>query len=343
MPRDITTAFKDLIDSLSYDTAGGSQPNWRLDILNKTPESGVRSGSLVTDNIVTDNKPALIMSSATDYFYAVYVKSGKIYGKTGVEDSNGNIVWSAETELFTGDEPDLEFYGTFTTKGAYNTTDLMIVYESGGTIYFRKADVETDGWQGLIDATVRTVKTGTDPTLVRGWADPPGIGTTDLGLYVFYITSGNLMFTYSTDLGATWAVSAEIDKPTGGTKGNPKAFRESSYRLGLVYEYNDGSKSDIYYLLSQDSGGGTEFVNIASPDETFKIAAMSLDYDLFELLDYSAPDETFKMQVENLDGTLYPAYIAGYVGEGEDCEVPNETFKIQVENLNMQLFTGDEP
>lgn len=342
MPRNITSAFRNLIDKLAYNQAEGSQPNFRLNITKLNPESGVRSGEIITDNVATDTKPAIIMSSITNKFYAVYCRNGYIYGAVG-EDKNGEIVWGDEEQLFEGDEPDLEFYGTFTTKGKYNTSDLMIVYEKSGTIYFRKADVEADGWQALIDATERTVKIGSDPTVVRAWADPPGVGDTDLGIYVFYISGGNLMFTYSTDLGVTWETSVEIDKPAGGTKGNPKAFRESSYRIACVYEYNDGSKTDIYYILSQDTSGGTEYVNIASPDETFKIAVMNLSYDLFGLLDYSAPDETFKMQAENLDGTLYPAYIAGYVGEGEDCEVPNETFKIQVENLNMQLYTGDEP
>ena len=344
MPRDITSAFKALIDQLKYDSANDAEPNFRLDIVKQTPEAGVRSGDLVTDNIVTDNKPALIMSSITNIFYAVYVEGGKIYGKTSSEDANGNITWSAGTELFTGDEPDLEFYGTFTTKGAYETTNLMIVYESGGAIYYRVADVETSGWAALIAATEETVQaTGTDPTIVRGWADPPGIGTTDLGLYVFYITSGNLMFTYSTDLGENWSVAAEIDKPAAGTKGNPKAFRESSYRVACVYEYDDGSKTDIYYILSADAAGGTEFVNIASPDETFKLGTMSLASTLFDLLDYDAPDETYKMGAKNLDDTLYDKYIAGYEDEGEDCEVPNELFKVGAKNLNMELFTGDEP
>jgi len=343
MPRSITSAFKNLIDKLKYDVSEGSEPNWKLKITGASPETGIRSGMLVTDNIVTDNKPSLIMSSVTYKFYAVFVRDGYIYGTVGSEDDEGNIQWSTPVQLFEGDEPDLEFYGTFTTQGDYNTTDLMIVYERSGTIYFRKADVETGGWQALIDATERTVKTGNDPTIVRAWADPPGVGETDLGIYVFYIDSGNLMFTYSTDLGVSWATSTEIDKPAGGTKGNPKAFRESSYRLGCVYEYNDGSKTDIYYILSQDASGGTEYVNIASPDETYKIAVMNLSFEFFQLLDYSAPDETYKMQVENLAKALYPAYIAGYEGEGEDCEVPNETYKMQVENLNMQLYTGEEP
>ena len=343
MPRDITSAFKTLIDLLKYDSASSSQPKFRLDVVKQTPEAGIRSGELVTDNIVTDSKPALIMSSVTNIFYAVYVYDGDIYGTTGTEDANGNIVWSAGVELFVGDDPDLEFYGTFTTQGQYNTTNLMIVYEKAGTIYYRVADVETSGWTALVAADEKTVKAGADPTIVRGWADPPGIGDTNLGIYVFYISSGNLMFTYSTDLGVTWAAAVEIDKPSGGTKGNPKALRESSYRLALVYEYDDGSKTDIYYILSQDSSGGTEFVNIASPDETFKIGTMTLTSELFALLEYSAPDETYKMSAENLDDTLYASYIAGYDGEGEDCEVPNETYKIQAENLNMQLFTGDEP
>jgi len=343
MPRDITSAFKALIDLLKYDSANSSQPNFRLDVVKQSPEAGTRSGELVTDNIVTDNKPALIMSSATNIFYAVYVYDGDIYGTTGTEDVNGNIVWSAGTELFPGDEPDLEFYGTFTTRGQYNTTNLMIVYESGGTIYFRVADVEGSGWAALIAADEETVKTGTDPTIVRGWADPPGIGETDLGIYVFYIDSGNLMFTYSADLGETWEDSVEIDKPVGGTKGNPKAFRESSYRIACVYEYDDGSLIDIYYILSADAAGGTEFVNIASPDEIFRLGTMSLAATYFDLLDYEAPDETYKIGAKNLEDELFDKYIAGYEDEGEDCEVPDELFKIGAKNLNMQLFVGDEP
>ncbi len=342
MPRDITSAFKALIDQLKYDSAGGAEPKFRMDIKKQTPEAGIRGGELVTDNIVTDNKPALIMSSATNKFYAVYCYDGDIYGTTGTEDENGNIVWSAGVELFPGDEPDLEFYGTFTTQGQYNTTNLMIVYESGGTIYYRVADVEGSGWAALIADSPISVKTGTDPTIVRGWADPPGIGDTDLGIYVFYITSGNLMFTYSTDLGETWEDAVEIDKPVGGTKGNPKAFRESSYRVACVYEYNDGSLTDIYYILSADASGGTEFVNIASPDETFKLGTMGLASTFFDLLNYEAPDETFKLGAKNLDDTLYDSYIAGPEDAGDDCEVPNELFKIQVENLNMQLFVGEE-
>ena len=94
MPRDITSAFKALIDSLKYDSAGGAEPSFRLDIVKQTPEAGIRSGELVTDNIVTDSTPALIMSSATNIFYAVYVYAGDIYGTIGTEDANGNIVWS---------------------------------------------------------------------------------------------------------------------------------------------------------------------------------------------------------------------------------------------------------
>lgn len=343
MPRDISAAFRNLIDKLAYNQAEGSQPNFRLDVTKRNPESGTREGELVTDNVVTDNKPSLIMSSTTNKFYAVYIKGSYIYGVTGEEDENGNIVWGDESQLFEGDEPDLEFYGTFTVQGSYNTGDIMIVYERSGTIYFRKADIETDGWQGVIDATERTVKSGSDPSIVRAWADPPGIGDTDLGIYVFYIDSGDLKFTYSTDLGVSWEDSVEIDKPAGGTKGNPKAFRESSYRLACVYEYDDGSKIDVYYILSQDASGGTEFVNIASPDETFKMAAMCLSVTEFDLLDYSEPDETYKMTAENLTKTEYDSYIAGYEDEGEDCEVPDEIFKIQAENLNMQLYEGEEP
>jgi len=343
MPRDISAAFKALIDQLKYDSANDAEPNFRLDVLKQTPEAGTRSGDLVTDNIVTDSKPALIMSSQTNIFYAVYCYDGSIYGTTGTEDANGNIEWSAGTQLFTGDDPDLEFYGEFTTQGDYETDNLMIVYEKSGTVYFRVADVEGSGWAALASASEKTVKSGGDPTIVRAWADPPGIGETDLGIYVFYISSGNLMFTYTTDDGDIWADAVEIDKPVGGTKGNPKAFRESSYRIACVYEYSDGSKTDIYYILSQDSEGGTEFVNIASPDETYRIGTMNISYTEFLLLDYSAPDETYKIGALNLDDDFYDRYDAGYEGEGGDCEVPDETYQIGAKNLNMQLFTGDEP
>ena len=337
MPRDIAEALKSVIDKLAYDKSGGSEPNWRLDVVDTSPETGIRVGSLVTDNAYEDYKPAIIMSS-DEKFYIVYVRNGTIYGKISSEEG-GNLIWSDEVELFSGDEPDLEFYGTFTVEGKYNTTDIMIVYEKSGNIYFRKADVSS-GWGALKSATENLVKAGSDPTIVRAWADPPEVGETDLGVYVFYISSGKLMCTCSTDLGDTWEDSVEINKPAGGTKGNPKAFRESSYRIGCVYEYNDGTKTDIYYILSQDTGG--EYVNIGAPEETFKIAISRLEITEFGMLGYSSA-ETYKMEIKNLDTTEYDSYIAGYEGEGEDCEVPNETFKMQVKNLNMQLYTGVEP
>jgi len=152
------------------------------------------------------------------------------------------------------------------------------------------------------------------------------------------------MFTYSQDYGNTWETAAQINKPAGGTKSNPKAFRESSYRIACVYEYDDGSKSDIYFILSQDSSGGTPFVNIASPDEVYKLSAMNLAIEFFDLLDYSAPDETFKLGAANLNGTQYDAVFIGHDGEGTpDGEVPDEVYKNDVKNLNMRLFTGEEP
>ncbi|MDD5435348.1 MAG: hypothetical protein PH343_07965, partial [Nitrospira sp.] len=316
----------------------------RLDSIAKNPELGIREGAIITDNELQDYKPALIMSSITNKFYVVYERNGTLYGLISDLDSEGNIIWNDEVELFSGTEAELEFYGTFTSKGEYLTSDLMIVYEREGSIYFRKADVETGGWQALKNATEYSVKSGSDPTIVRGWADPPEIGDNDLGIYVFYIDSGKLMFTYSTNLGVSWEASTEIDKPAGGTKGNPKAFRESSYRLACVYEYNDGTKTDIYYILSQDLYGGTEYVNIASPDEIYKMAVMNLDYDLFELLNYSAPDETYKMKIIGLKEEQFSCLFIGYEGEGtEDGEVPDELYKMKISNLNAQLYTGEEP
>jgi len=339
MPRNIAQALREIIDKLSYDKESNSAPCWRLDSIAKNPELGIREGAIITDNELQDYKPALIMSSITNKFYVIYEREGTLYGLISDLDSQGNVIFEDEVELFSGDEPDLEFYGTFTVEGRYNTTDLMIVYEKSGNIYFRKASVE-NGWEALKSATEYSVKTGSDPSIVRAWADPPGVGETDLGIYVFYISSGKLMYTYSTDLGVNWAESTEINKPAGGTKGNPKAFRESSYRIGCVYEYNDGTKTDIYYILSQDTG--EEYVNIGAPEETFKIAIQRLEITEFGMLGYSSA-ETYKMEIKNLDTTEYDSYIAGYEGEGEDCEVPNETFKMQVENLNIQFYTGEEP
>ena len=349
MPRDISSAFKALIDKLNYEKSEGSEPNFRLDVITKNPEQGIRSGTLVTDNeAISDRTPSIIQSSVTNTFYGVYVRdiegTDYIFGTKCSEDSEGNIIWVEEIQLFEGSHPDLEFDGEFTTKGEYITGDLMITYERSGTIYFRKADVEGSGWSTLISASEKTVISGNDPTIVRGWADPPGIGETDLGVYVFYIDSGNLMFTFSQDYGDTWETAAQIDKPAGGTKGNPKAFRESSYRVACVYEYDDGSKSDIYFILSQDSSGGTPFVNIASPDEVYKLSVMNLDIEFFDLLDYSAPDEVYKLGAANLNGTQYDVIFVGYEGEGTpDGEMPDEVYKIDVKNLNMRLFTGEEP
>lgn len=349
MPRDISAAFKALIDKLNYEKAEGSEPNFRLDVITKNPEQGIRSGTLVTDNeAIADRAPSIIQSSVTNTFYGVYIRdiegTDYIFGTASSEDSEGNIIWAEEVQLFEGSHPDLEFDGEFTTKGGYITGDLMISYERSGTIYFRKADVEASDWSALASAAEKTVVAGTDPTIVRGWADPPGIGETDLGVYIFYIDSGNLMFTFSQDYGDTWETTVEIDKPAGGTKGNPKAFRESSYRVACVYEYDDGSKSDIYFILSQDSSGGTPFVNIASPDEVYKLSVMNLDIEFFDLLDYSAPDEAYKLGAANLDDTFFGSIVVGYEGEGTpDGEVPDEVYKNEVKNLNMRLFTGEEP
>ena len=348
MPRDITSAFKALIDKLNYDKAQGAEPNFRLDVITRNPEQGIRSGTLVTDNQgLTDKTPSIIQSSVTNTFYAVYARdvggNDYIFGAASSEDGDGNIIWPAGMQLFEGSHPDLEFDGEFTSQGAYLAGELMIVYEKSGTIYFRKADVENSGWSELASATEKTVVTGTDPTIVRGWADPPAIGETDLGVYVFYIDSGDLKFTYSTDYGNSWETAVEIDKPTGGTKGDPKAFRESSYRLACVYQYDDGSKTDIYFILSQDPGGGTPLVNIASPDEVYKLSVMNVACEFFDLLDYDAPDEDYKLGAKNLHKTQYDSIIAGYEDEGEDCEVPDEIYKIGVKNLNMRLFTGEEP
>lgn len=281
--KPISDALRAAIDNLRKTQLNNAEPSWKVNIFRDRERMlGVIEGAAITTGPDHDEQPA-IAQDAEGRYEVVFGRAGTIYRMLSSIDNVPKVTWGAPAALFPGRDPDLDFDGSFSTIGRFTPSDLLIAYEEpAGTILFRRRPLATGVWSAPV-----VVTTGNNPSIVRGWADPPEVGTTDEGLFVFYTQAGALKYTYSDDDGVTWAAPITLDTPTGGTKRNAQAFRLSDYTLGFVYEYDNGLSSEVWFGKTTRT-----YVNIASPDETVRAGAGGFRHFEFVLANVSAPDET---------------------------------------------------
>lgn len=325
------------IDSLRKTLANSAEPTWRLDIFRDREKMlGVIQGDRITTGAPDDIQPSVAQRDDGVYF-VVFSRGAWIYEMRGVPNNRGVLTWSEPVALFGGEDPDVDFYGEFTTVGIFNTQELMMAYEQPkGQIKFRKR-------VGGVWETAKNVVAGTNPSVVRAWADPPEVGTQDQGLVIVYTQGGQLKYTHSDDEGLTWAVGITLNMPQGGNKKNAQVFRMADFTLGIIYEYDNGITSEVWFLKTT-----RKYVNIASPDETLRVGAGSFRQGIFILSEITAPNETFSVSVREyrhgIFTLVYPENLgATGIGSGSGDDGMRETTSVGATGFRQAVFTGVNP
>ena len=321
--KPVSDALRKKIDALRRTLGNAAEPSWELRLFRDREKMlGLIDGSQITSGPPADVQPSLAQSSDGRY-HVVFERAGSLYEMTSSPGNDPRITWGAPVLLFAGAAPDVDFDGAFATTGVFTSGDELLVYEDpAGSIKFRR--YANGAWGSAV-----AVGAGQNPALVRGWADPPEVGTNDDGLIVFCTQSGALRYFQSADGGTAWSAAATIDLPAGGTKRNPQVFRLADYTLGIVYEYDNGLQTDVYFLKTT-----RRYVNIASPDETVRVGAGSFRHYEFTLFEVSAPSETVVAG-------------AGAYRHGEfdavEASAPGETVSVGAGGFRQVEFTGVNP
>lgn len=327
--KPLSAELRRKIETLRKTLGNNAEPNWQLDIYRDREKMlGLLDGERITGSADpdadTDVQPAVAQSDDQVY-RVVFERAGQLYYMASSATNTPKLTWSAPALLFAGTAPDVDFYGSFTTTGKFLTSDLLLVYENpAGTMQFRRRDEATGTWGAAVQ-----IGAGSNPTLVRAWADPPEVGDQDGGLVVFYTRAGQLYYRESADVGATWSAETAVDLPAGGTKRNPQVFRLADYTLAVLYEYDNGISSDIYMLKTT-----RRYVNIASPDETVRVGAGAFRHFEFVVVNVSAPDETVVAGV----GAYRHAEF-----QNVDQGATDETASAGAGNFRQVEFTGLNP
>jgi hypothetical protein len=282
--KPISDSLRRKIDALRKTHGNAAAPTWILELYRDREKMlGVIDGERITGKGADsdlDVQPAVAHASGGVYD-VVFERAGTLYGMRSSAENYPSLLWGSPSALFPGRAPDIAFDGSFSTTGKFTTSDLLIVYEEpAGTMLFRRRT--STGWSASV-----TVGSGVNPTIIRGWADPPEVGDQDQGLIVFYTLSGQLYYRESADGGGTWSAATAVDMPAGGTKRNPHICRLADYTLGICYEYDNGLSADVYFLKTT-----RKYVNIASPDETVRPSLGSFRHFEYVVVNLDAPDET---------------------------------------------------
>lgn len=320
--KTLTDAQRAAIDALHKTEDNNAEPTWKLSIFrDKEKMLGLMGGDRITSGPPDDLHPA-IAQGAGDRYTLVFERGGDIYEMISSEENEPSITWSSPELLFAGWDPDIDYDGSFSTVGVFTPTNLLMVYENPqGTIKFRKRVSGT--WGSAV-----TVGSGGNPSIVRGWADPPSVGTADMGYIVAYTRSGGLYYRYSEDQGASWSEEISINFPSGGTKRNVQVIRLSDYTHGFIYDYDTGATSEVWFNKTT-----RKYVNIASPDETFTIRAGSYHHAFFQLLDLDVRDHTIDVGAGGYTEDRFPVF-----GESFD-----ETINPGAGEFRQEFFTGVNP
>jgi hypothetical protein len=326
--KPLSAELRRKIETLRKTLGNNAEPNWQLDIYRDREKMlGLLDGERITEGPDADVQPAVAQSSDGRY-HVVFERGGELRYKVSGTGNVPRVDFTDSTPLFPGRAPDVDFYGSFSTTGAFTSSDLLLVYEEpAGTMLFRRRDEGTGTWGAAVQAGA-----GENPTIVRAWANPPEVGTQDEGLCVFYTRAGQLCYRESTDVGATWTTETVVDLPAGGTKRNPQVFRLADYTLAVLYEYDNGISSDVYMLKTQ-----RQFYNIASPDETVRAGAggfRHFEWVVVEIGAPTVPDETVITGVRafrQFEWTLV------------DQAAPDETVTAGAGGFRQAEFTGVSP
>lgn len=321
--KPISTELRKKIDSLRKTPIENSQPSWLLSIFRDRERMlGVIDGERITSGPPNDVQPTIAQRDDGVYFVC-YSRDGTIYQMTSSATNEPKVTWGAPVALFAGEDPDLDFYGEFTTLGTFNTQELMMAYEQpAGQIQFRKRIAGV--WQSPV-----FVANGGNPSVVRAWADPPEVGPQDQGLVIVYTQGGQLKYTHSDDEGSTWAVPIVINSPAGGTKKNAQIFRLSDYTLGIIYEYDNGMTSEVWFMKTT-----RKYVSIASPDDTIIARITGFMQYTFSLKEYTASNETASIFLGNYRHATFAL---------REESSPDESASITIGGFRQTSFTGANP
>lgn len=335
--KPLSDSLRQKIDLLRKSRANNADSTWEVQIFrNREKMMGQIEGAQITAGNPQDMQPTIAQDEDGRYIIA-FSRNGTIYEMRSKLPRGTNVEWNDESPLFNGEDPDLDFYGEFTTTGRFDTQELMMAYEYPvGTILFRK---RIGGiWQNPI-----TVGPGKNPSIVRGWADPPEVGTNDQGLVMVYTRNGDLYYTHSDDEGATWADEIELDNPVGGTKKSAQIMRLADFTLGIIYEYDNGLTSEIWFYKTT-----RKYVNIASPDENVSTGLGRFRHYEFEAFALTMEEHTVDIGVGNFRQASFafntPAELgAEGDGSGGGTDGYRETASVGVGNFRQVTFTGVNP
>lgn len=279
--KTLSDELRAAVNQLRKTTDNNAEPTWEVAIFRDQERMlGIMSGERITEG-PPDDLDMAVAQDAESRYHVVFERGGNIWYMISGTDNVPAVTWGAPSQQFSGLNPDVDFDGTFDSLGKFTPSTLMIVYEEPqGTIKFRTKSGA--GWSSPV-----TIGAGRNPSICRGWADPPTIGTADMGYLVAYTHNGDLCYRYSEDQGSSWSAELNIDFPVGGVKTNVQIIRLADYTHGIVYDYDNGIDTEVWFLKST-----RKYVHIASPDET--VIARSGNYrDYFYVrLDLTVGDET---------------------------------------------------
>lgn len=322
--KTISEAQRIAIDNLRKIDDQNAEPTWRISIFrDKEKMLGIMSGDRITEGPPDDLEMAIAQRDSGRYD-VVFVRGGTIYGMVSSAENEPRITWGEPEALFAGNRPDIDFDGSFSTVGQFTPTDLLMVYENpAGTMKFRRRS-------GSVWGSAVTIGSGTHPSICRGWADPPSVGTQDMGYIVAFTRGGDLYYRYSEDHGATWSPeNSDLNVPAGGNKTNVQVIRLADYTHGFVYDYDNGINSEVWFHKTT-----RKYVNIASPDETFIARAGGYRHQVFSIVELETRDHTLT------------AGALGYRDERFDRRnesPPDETFSVDATGFQQIFYTGVAP
>lgn len=342
--KPLSGSLRRKIEALRRTHGNSSAPSWQLNIFRDREKMlGLIDGEQITRDPgpPSDVQPALAHASDGRY-HVIFERDGMLYYMVSSPENTPRITWSAPEALFPGRAPDVDFDGTFATTGGLTTGDLLLVYEEpAGSIQFRRKSAS--GWSAPV-----AVGPGRSPSVVRAWADPPEVGSTDNGYAIFYESGAppELAYRQSTDQGSTWSDESRLDRtvasenyPSGGAKRNPQACRLSDYNLGIVFEYDIGSSSDVYFLKTTNSGPENMFSNLAAPDETVAVGLRGYREYEFTLtnVSYGGQDDSRETVSPGLRGYRESDF------QRRDIDAGEETVTVSAGGYRETDFTGSAP
>lgn len=277
--KTLTDAQRAAIDSLRKTLDNNQEPTWEISIFrNMERMLGIMEGDRITSGSPDDVNPTVAQSSDGRY-HVIFERGGSLYSMISGAENIPEIEWGEPQSMFSGQNPDVDFDGSFATIGTFTTSNLLLVYEDPpNTMKFRRRSEAGSTWSSPV-----TIGAGHNPTICRGWADPPEVGSADMGYIVAYTQGGALYYRYSEDEGASWSAEILLDMPPGGTKTNVQVIRLADYTHGFIYDYDTGLTSEVWFLKST-----RKYVNIASPDEVLTIRAGTYYQGFFTRLDIFA-------------------------------------------------------